>query len=59
MGIDMDIEDDVDFSALDQLEAAALRDRASTHAHTPLNDDLCRPLANDDLPELGDMADTR
>ena len=29
MGIDMDTEDDVDFGALDLLEAAALQDRAS------------------------------
>jgi hypothetical protein len=50
MVIDMDIEDDVDFSALDQLEAAALRDRASNHAQTPLNDGLCRPLASLSVP---------
>ena len=38
MGIDMDTEDDVDFGALDQLEAAALQDRARNHAHAPLYD---------------------
>lgn len=35
MGIDMDTEDDVGFGALDQLEAAALQDRASNHCHAP------------------------
>ncbi len=34
MVIDMDIEDDLDFSALDQLEAAALRDRASNQTNS-------------------------
>lgn len=38
MGIDMDTEDDVDFGALDQLEAAALQDRARSHAHARLYD---------------------
>lgn len=39
MGVDMDNDDGFDFSALDQLEAAALRDKAShvfVRVHTAL-----------------------